>query len=49
MGHSVHVLVRDGKLQFGTWQGVYLCEFDRPEPQFVGDRERVAAFVRPRR
>ncbi len=30
MGHSVHVLVRGGKLQFGTWQGVYLCEFDGP-------------------
>ena len=30
MGHSAHVLVRGGKLQFGTWQGVYLCEFDGP-------------------
>ena len=30
MGHSVQVLVRGGKLQFGTWQGVYLCEFDGP-------------------
>ncbi len=30
MGHSVHVLVRDGKLQFGTWQGIYFCEFDGP-------------------
>jgi len=30
MGHSVHVLVRGGKLQFGTWQGVCLCEFDGP-------------------
>ena len=27
MGHAVQVLVRDGKLQFGTWQGIYLCEF----------------------
>jgi len=30
MGHSVHVLVRDDKLQFGTWQGIYFCEFDGP-------------------
>ncbi len=30
MGHSAHLLVRDGKLQFGTWQGIYLCEFDGP-------------------
>ena len=30
LGHSVHVLVRDGKLQFGTWQGIFLCEFDGP-------------------
>jgi secondary thiamine-phosphate synthase enzyme len=30
MGHSVQVLVRNRKLQFGTWQGVYFCEFDGP-------------------
>jgi len=30
MGHSVQVIVRGGKLRFGTWQGVYLCEFDGP-------------------
>ena len=30
MGHSVHVLVRGGKLQFGTWQGIFFCEFDGP-------------------
>jgi secondary thiamine-phosphate synthase enzyme len=30
MGHSVQVFVRGGKLQFGTWQGIYLCEFDGP-------------------
>jgi len=27
-GSSVQVIVRDGKLWLGTWQGVYLCEFD---------------------
>jgi secondary thiamine-phosphate synthase enzyme len=30
MGHSVQVIVRGGRLQFGTWQGVYFCEFDGP-------------------
>jgi secondary thiamine-phosphate synthase enzyme len=30
MGHSAHILIRGGKLQFGTWQGIYLCEFDGP-------------------
>lgn len=30
LGHSVHVLVRGGKLQFGTWQGIFFCEFDGP-------------------
>ena len=35
MGHSVHVFVRDGKLQFGTWQGIYLCEFDGPRSRKV--------------
>jgi secondary thiamine-phosphate synthase enzyme len=35
MGHSVQVLVRDGKLAFGTWQGIYLCEFDGPRTRKV--------------
>ncbi|HUK82273.1 MAG TPA: secondary thiamine-phosphate synthase enzyme YjbQ [Verrucomicrobiae bacterium] len=35
MGHSVHVLVHGGKLQFGTWQGIFLCEFDGPRTRQV--------------
>jgi len=35
MGHSVQVLVRGGKLQFGTWQGIYFCEFDGPRTRKV--------------
>jgi len=35
MGHSVHVFVHGGKLQFGTWQGIYLCEFDGPRSRKV--------------
>ncbi len=30
MGSSVTVLVEDGQLVFGTWQGIYFCEFDGP-------------------
>ena len=35
MGHSVQVFVRGGKLQFGTWQGIFLCEFDGPRSRKV--------------
>ena len=35
MGHSVHVLVRGGKLQLGTWQGIFFCEFDGPRTRKV--------------
>lgn len=35
MGHSVHVLVQNGQLQFGTWQGIFLCEFDGPRTRKV--------------
>ena len=30
MGSSVRVLVQAGRLHLGTWQGIYLCEFDGP-------------------
>jgi len=30
VGNSVTVLVEDGRLVLGTWQGVYFCEFDGP-------------------
>jgi secondary thiamine-phosphate synthase enzyme len=35
MGSSCHVLVEQGKLVLGTWQGVYLCEFDGPRTRQV--------------
>ena len=28
MGSSVTVPVEEGRLALGTWQGIYLCEFD---------------------
>jgi secondary thiamine-phosphate synthase enzyme len=30
IGASETLLIADGKLQLGTWQGIYLCEFDGP-------------------
>jgi secondary thiamine-phosphate synthase enzyme len=30
MGFSLHVLVEGGKPALGTWQSIYLCEFDGP-------------------
>ena len=29
-GFSQQVIVEDGRLVLGTWQGVYFCEFDGP-------------------
>jgi len=30
VGVSQHVIVTDGQLLLGTWQGIYFCEFDGP-------------------
>ncbi len=30
MGSSVTVLIQDGDLVLGTWQGIMFCEFDGP-------------------
>lgn len=35
MGSSCHVIINDGQLVLGTWQGVYLCEFDGPRTRTV--------------
>ena len=35
MGFSAQVPVVHGKLQLGTWQGIYLCEFDGPRVRTV--------------
>ena len=35
VGHSVTLPVHGGQLQFGTWQGVFLCEFDGPRARKV--------------
>jgi secondary thiamine-phosphate synthase enzyme len=35
MGFSVMVPVSEGRLALGTWQGIYLCEFDGPRSRRV--------------
>lgn len=35
MGSSVQLPVKDGRLQLGTWQAVYFCEFDGPRSRNV--------------
>ena len=35
MGASHSILVHNGRLHLGTWQGVYLCEFDGPRHRHV--------------
>jgi len=35
LGCSEQVLVKDGSLTLGTWQGIYFCEFDGPRSRKV--------------
>jgi len=35
LGHSLSVFIEDGSLQLGTWQGIFLCEFDGPRTREV--------------
>lgn len=34
-GPSQAVFVEDGRLQLGTWQGIFLCEYDGPRHREV--------------
>jgi secondary thiamine-phosphate synthase enzyme len=35
VGSSVTLIVEGGRLQLGTWQGVFFCEFDGPRTRKV--------------
>ncbi|MGQ9732473.1 MAG: secondary thiamine-phosphate synthase enzyme YjbQ [Candidatus Zipacnadales bacterium] len=35
IGSSAHVLIEGGELLFGTWQGIYFCEFDGPRTRHL--------------
>ena len=34
-GNSETVIIENGNLQLGTWQGLYFCEFDGPRTRYV--------------
>jgi secondary thiamine-phosphate synthase enzyme len=42
-GNSAMVLINNGRLVLGRWQGIYFCEFDGPR-----SREMIVRFVTPR-
>jgi len=35
LGFSLQIIIDQGKLVLGTWQGVYFCEFDGPRSRNV--------------
>lgn len=35
MGTTLTLLITDGRLQLGTWQALYFCEFDGPRSRSV--------------
>ena len=35
IGFSEQVIIDDGRLVLGTWQGIYLCEYDGPRNRKV--------------
>ncbi len=35
MGASRHVIIKGGRIQLGTWQSLYFCEFDGPRSRKV--------------
>jgi secondary thiamine-phosphate synthase enzyme len=40
VGHAQTVIIANGRLVLGTWQGIYFCEFDGPR-----NRKVVATIV----
>jgi len=35
VGNSTRVLIEDGRIQLGTWQGIFFAEFDGPRTRNV--------------
>ncbi len=35
IGNSVTVFIEDNNLKFGTWQGIFFCEFDGPRSRKI--------------
>ncbi|MDH6306458.1 secondary thiamine-phosphate synthase enzyme [Parabacteroides sp. PF5-5] len=40
VGQSVSIPITNGKLNMGTWQGIYLCEF-----RYSGGRRKIVATI----
>jgi len=35
VGSTAHVIIEEGRLSLGTWQGIFFCEFDGPRRRKV--------------
>ena len=35
IGSSRQIIIQNGKLKLGTWQGIYFCEFDGPRKREI--------------
>jgi secondary thiamine-phosphate synthase enzyme len=35
VGSSEQILIKDGRMTLGTWQGIYFCEFDGPRNRTI--------------
>ncbi|MCP3026355.1 secondary thiamine-phosphate synthase enzyme YjbQ [Halobacillus sp. A5] len=35
VGHAQTIIIEDGELVLGTWQGIYFCEFDGPRSRKI--------------
>jgi len=35
VGNDCHVIINEGRLLLGTWQGIFFCEFDGPRNRKV--------------
>jgi secondary thiamine-phosphate synthase enzyme len=35
VGHSAVVAIENGRLVLGSWQGIFLCEFDGPRRRYL--------------
>ncbi len=40
IGNSINIPVKNGKLQLGTWQCIFFCEFDGPR-----ERKIILTFI----
>ena len=35
IGFSEHIIIEEGRLLLGTWQGIYFCEYDGPRKRRI--------------